>query len=71
MDNFDKFWTKGSVGINPEVLTKKSWNKITISDEGLRDLGNVIKKSEKISEFINYLDGGKSIYNFPPGTFCK
>jgi hypothetical protein len=71
MNNRHEIWTMGNVRINTNVPSNTSQKTSFISEEGFRDLGRVIKNNENMTEFINFLNSGKSIYNFPPGTFCK
>jgi hypothetical protein len=71
MDNRYENWTVGNVRINTNVPTNTPKKTRSISEEGFRDLSRIIKNNEDMSEFINFLNSGKSIYNFPPGTFCK
>lgn len=71
MNNLNQFWKRGSIKINTGILPETSKNSISISEEGFRDLGQVIKNNENLTEFLDFLKSGKSVYNFPPGTFCK
>jgi hypothetical protein len=71
MDKRNEFWTKGSIEINPKNTNEKPQKLFIISDNGYRDLGQIIKNDENIIEFLDYLNNHKSKYNFLPGTFCK